>query len=304
MSFISFHENYYRRKLEIFENKILSRNNVYEVQQLLKILDDLTDEGYTNLNNYIEKEFLCLTRLRRLLEKSSVSPMPVEHAKIPQISYCTREYELKELIKLVINAKKINSVSNNPFLAEIYCYSKWIGYGKDTAYIFLWLINRRFLENIADIKCIDDDTRLPIYDALESGNIEFKDLFAFCKNKILAIINQNLRLKKMLFELLSGINEQRIMLVESGYMATIPIMLEALDDRIEFKLYMTAPFLYKTYPNNIFCRKYENVRKFETIYSHDLLIKYSSYCGGKFYVNMAESDEVISKSLEEMKFFV
>ena len=54
MGFISFKEKYYRRKLEDYENRILSDADIYEAKQILKILDDLTDEGYTNLNDTME----------------------------------------------------------------------------------------------------------------------------------------------------------------------------------------------------------------------------------------------------------
>ena len=41
------------------------------------------------------------------------------------------------LDKLIIDAKKINNVSSDCFLKEIYSYSEWIGYEENTAYIFL-----------------------------------------------------------------------------------------------------------------------------------------------------------------------
>ena len=43
MGFISFNENYYRHRLEVLENKELDDDDIYEAQQLLKVLDDLTD---------------------------------------------------------------------------------------------------------------------------------------------------------------------------------------------------------------------------------------------------------------------
>lgn len=52
MSFFSFNENFYRRKLEYYENRSLSNADIYEAKQLLKVLDDLTDEGYTNLGKF------------------------------------------------------------------------------------------------------------------------------------------------------------------------------------------------------------------------------------------------------------
>ena len=59
MGFISFNENYYRRKLEDYENRLLSDADIYEAKQLLKVLDDLADEGYTNLNDQMEAHFSC-----------------------------------------------------------------------------------------------------------------------------------------------------------------------------------------------------------------------------------------------------
>ena len=56
MGFISYNENYYRRKLEEYENKILSDAEILEAKQLLKVLDDLTNEGYTNLNDTLEAD--------------------------------------------------------------------------------------------------------------------------------------------------------------------------------------------------------------------------------------------------------
>lgn len=47
--------------------------------------------------------------------------------------------------------------------------------------------------------------------------------------------------------------------------------------RVDLRLFTTAPFLYETYQEKIFCRKYEELRNFETVYSQDLLLRYSSY---------------------------
>ena len=43
MGFISFNEDYYRRKLEGYENGILTDADIYEAKQLMKVLDDLAD---------------------------------------------------------------------------------------------------------------------------------------------------------------------------------------------------------------------------------------------------------------------
>ena len=73
-------------------------------------------------------------------------------------------------------------------------------------------------------------------------------------------------------------------------------LLKALDDRVEFRLFTTVLFLYETYQGRVFCRKYEDIRRFETLYSQDLFMQYSSYRNGKFYVNVSAEESVKKKN--------
>ena len=326
MGFISFNENYYRRKLEDYENRLLSDADIYEAKQLLKVLDDLADEGYTNLNDQMEAHFSCLTRLRSVLQQYGASPFPIDHERLSGTTYSNIEYELEELLsKLMIEADKQAETPGNPFLSEVYRYSEWIGHKEDTAYVFLmrdallpytffccrnrdsihpWLISRRFLEDITETENADDEIRLPLYEALESGHTEFNDFTGYCKEKIIPVLDEYPKLKTDLLALLGSIDQKKIIVIESGYMGTIPMMLKALDDRVDFRLFTTAPFLYETYKDKIFCRKYEDIRKFETVYSQDLLLQYSSCHDGKFYVNLSSNESVKEKSFAEIKEFM
>ena len=69
-------------------------------------------------------------------------------------------------------------------------------------------------------------------------------------------------------------------------------------------LKVLADTLYETYKDKIFCRKYEDIRKFETVYSQDLLLQYSSCHDGKFYVNLSSDESVKEKSFAEIKEFM
>jgi len=109
MGFISFNENYYRRKLKEYENKILSDADICEAKQLLKVLDDLTDEGYTNLNDTMEADFSCLTRLRYVLHRCGVAPFPIDHERLSDTVYGKNEYELEALLgNLIEDAGTVN----------------------------------------------------------------------------------------------------------------------------------------------------------------------------------------------------
>lgn len=326
MGFLSFNERYYERKLKEFENRDLSEDDIYEVKQLLKVLDDLADEGYTNLNNHMEADFSCLTRLRGILLNYGEKPFPVDHDRVPDTTYGREEYGLEGILNKFSKASfEYCGTSDDPLLVEMRKYSEWIEYGEDTAYIFLlrdallpymffnsrkrsniypWLISRRFLEDITKTENMDDDIRLPLYEALEEGYTAFDDFSGYCKKRIASVLDERAELKAVLLELLGSIKHDKIMVIESGYMGTVPMMLKALDDRVDFRLYTTAPFLYETYKEKIFCRKYEDLRKFETVYSQDHLLRYSSYCNGKFYVNESLDNTVLDKALAEINAFI
>ena len=326
MGFISFNEKYYQEKLEDYENKSLSDSEIYEVKQLLKILDDLVDEGYTNLNERMEIDFSCITRLRNILHKSNAEPFVIDHKRLSNTTYSKEEYELQDVLENLIDEVKYhNNVSTNPFLEEIYRYCNWINREEDTAYVFLirdallpytffsarkkdniypWLISRRFLKDITKTEDVDDDIRLPLYDALECGYIDFDDYFSFFKKRILKVLDEHQELKKVLLDILGSIKQKKIMVIESGYMGTMPMLLKSLDNRVDFRMFTTAPFLYDTYKDKILCQKYEDVRRFETLYSQDLLLEYSSYHNGKFYVKVSTDKFVCDKSLSEIKKYV
>ncbi len=321
MGFISFNEKYYLQKLSEFEEKNLNGSELQEVKQLLKILDDLSDEGYTALNNCLENKFHCITRLRSILEKHGETPFPVISPRISQVIYGENEFEATAFCHELINAKCNNVSSSNDFLQEIIAYSKWIEYKNDTAYIFLlrdtllpyiyfvskgrknlhpWIIGRTFLNDIAMAENIDDEIRLPIYEALENGITHFPAFKEFCKEHIRKTLTKYPDLERTLKGLLQEIHENKIEVIESGYCGTIPMLLSALDERVDFKFYTTAPFLYETYSDKIFCRKYENIRLFETLISQNTLFKYSSFRDGKFYIKRTDDAIINQKALEEI----
>ena len=313
------------KAIQRLEYKPLSSADIYEAKQLLKMLDDLMDEGYTELNEYLESQYSCLSRLRRVIKNAGDEPFKINRSRLPETTYSSTEYEL---VSVVENMQKEmtfqENCSNNAFLAGILNYCGWIGYEEETAYIFLfrdsllpylyyrsrgrkhlyaWIISRSFLRDVSGVEDIDDDIRLPVYEALEYGHIFFDDYHSYCKEQMLAVLERHGKLKGLLSRLLSSVKEKKIVVVESGYCGTMPMMLSALDDRVTFKLYTTAPYLYETYKNHIYCKKYENIRKFETLYSQNLLLQYSSFRENQFYVTVAESQAVWKQALMEMKYF-
>lgn len=326
MGFISFNEKYYQQKLETLENSSLSGTDIYEAKQLLKVLDDLSDEGYTILNMQMEADFSCISRLRKLIRNAGDIPFAIGQTGLPETAYGAEEQELTVMAnRMMTDAGTQDRLSDHSFLQDVLEYCKWIGYEKDVAYVFLfrdaflpyvyfksrkrqnvhaWLISRRFLTDMTHTADVDDNIRLPIYEALESGYAAFPEFSRFCKDRILPVLDEHIELKRVLTNLLSSIREKHIVVIESGYCGTIPMMLKSMDDRVTFRLFTTAPFLYETYRDHIFCRRYEDIRKFETLYSQDLYMQYASYRDSHFYVRVSENPEVQRQSLAEIKRFL
>ena len=175
--------------------------------------------------------------------------------------------------------------------------------GRNRDNIYPWLISRRFLEDITKTANADDDIRLPLYEALENGHTDLDSYAAYCKDRILPVLDSCPKLKTILADLLGSVKQNKIVVIESGYMGTVPIMLKTLDGRVDFRMFTTAPFLYETYRDKIFCRKYEDVRRFEKVYSQDLLLQYSSFHDGKFYVKVSADGIVRDRSLAEIRKF-
>lgn len=321
MGFLSFHEKYYAQALDQLEGRRLDESGIYEAKQLLKLLDDLLDEGYTALADALENKYHAVSRLKELLARQGERPFPVQKRLDADMAY-GQETKLETVCEeLTERAAGIASPSGDPFLRELRCYCEWIGWRPGTAYVFLlrdtflpylyyrvkdreglypWVINRRFLWQLAG-QGADDALRLPVYEALESGVTDHGAFTDFCKSRIRAVLKGKPALEKALHGLLDGLKEEKVLVVESGYCGTIPLTLAALDARMEMRMYTTAPYLYETYREQIFCRRYERLRSFETLHAQESLMQYARFRdGGGFYVRPAAEEAVWERAAGEL----
>lgn len=320
MGFLSFNEKYYKDALERLSGRTLNKSEIYEVKQLKKLLDDLLDEGYTLLSRTLEEKYGAVSGLNKILSAHGEAPFPIRKA-IESVEYGDSELDVEEVCALIKDrAQKSAAITDDPFLVDLAKYCDWIPRRQDTAYVFLlrdallpylcfdrsgktdlypWMINRDFLRKVAG-NGLDDLLRLAIYEALEYGVSDYSEFAEFCKPRIRKVLSKHTELKEVLIGLLDGIDKEKILVIESGYCGTIPLALSALDDRVDFRLYTTAPYLYKIYREKIFCERYEDIRSFETLYAHEALMKFSSFKNGRFYVRIATDDEVWERAASEV----
>lgn len=326
MSFISFSLNYYKGEIQQLEASAVSQETIYHAKQLLKMLDDLLDEGYTELNETLEKDCQGVSRLRDYLQKNGACPFPACRKTITEadVRYEHEDIELtKGINKLIICSKESPKESENSFLAELKNFCEWIGYEEATAYIFLlrdtllpyiyylhkdrasiypWLIGRKTLTMLTGKEFVDDELRACIIKALEIDKCDnFNDFCKVVLPDMRTVVSRYPDIEEHLIDLLNTIKEKNIVVIESGCSGTFPMLLKCLDKRVDIRMYTTYPYLKKVYGDKIYSDKYEENRLFETLYSQDLLFQFSALRDNHFYVKKTDNREISENSYAEIR---
>lgn len=326
MGFLSFSLEYYSNELQKLESAAANRETIYHAKQLLKMLDDLLDEGYTALNEVLEEQHQGVSRLKNYLRENGATPFPIyqKAAKETDQIYGGEECELNRAIHdLVLCGQDSRAESADPFLAELIRFCEWIGYEKDTAYIFLlrdtllpylfyrqqgratiypWLLGRKAMAALTGKPFADDEIRAAIIRALETGKSgNFDDFCHSVLSDLRSVLRQFPEAEACLTAMLRAIPEKRILVVESGCSGTFPMLLKCLDARVDVRMYTTYPYLLRAYGARIYSSRYEDNRLFETLYSQDLYFQFSSLRSHRFYVKTCSDRDVRAKAHAEVK---
>lgn len=326
MSFLSFNVEYYLKKVERYETAPLSKSDIYEAKQLLKLTNDLADEGYFELFNALQRAGALVDRLKAVIVSAGERPFYAPIGAKGVDIFRAEQIELSEYSDgLVLRAQAFDPPINDRFLPEIQSFCRSIEYDKNSSYVFLlrdcllpyiyfkryradniypYLIGRSFTDMLYKNAGVDDRVRAVVFDALEAGKTDFKSFLDYCKAHIKKILSAYPDIATAVKRLLSHIQSRKIVVIETGVFGTFPLLLSALDDRIEFKMYTTAPYLFDTYKNNIFTTAYENIRMFETLDCSEHLFKLTGFKDDKFYVSETADNDIIERSLCEINYFL
>lgn len=76
MGFLSYHLRFYRSELQQLENSPITQERLTRARRLLQILADLTDEGYPELAEQLERTISGPSRLRDYLRRAHAAPFP------------------------------------------------------------------------------------------------------------------------------------------------------------------------------------------------------------------------------------
>ena len=325
MGFLSYCHSYYRDELEQLKKTNPTHDSLYHARQLLRMLDDLRDEGYTELNDAVEKSFRGVSRLRNYLEQNGAEPFPPSpgHLSTGDISYSAQDVELTDAVAEVMrSAAAIHETVSVPFADKLCRFCDWIGYEEKTAYIFLlrdtllpfayysargrnhiypWLLGRKSFAELTENQHADDEIRASIYRALEDGCADCKSFFEFVLPDIRKTIAAYPQAENVLRTMLGNIDAARIIVVESGCAGTFPLLLASLDPRVDMRMYTTYPYLTDIYGTRIFTTHYEENRMFETMASQEFYFRFSGITDGRFYVRKCMNIAIEKQALAEIK---
>lgn len=325
MGFLSYCRSYYQNELEQLEKTGPTRNNLYHARQLLRMLDDLRDEGYTELNEAVEKSFCGVSRLRNYLEQNGAEPFPPSsgHLSTGDISYSAQDVELTDAVaEAMRSAAAIHETISVPFADKLCRFCNWIGYEEKTAYIFLlrdtllpfvyysargrkliypWLLGRKSFAALTGRPDADNEIRASIYKALEAGCADSRTFFHFVLSDIRQTLDRYPQAKDALSSMLADIPAEKVIVVESGCAGTFPLLLMSLDDRVDMRMYTTYPYLADIYKTRIFTSRYEENRVFETLVSQEMYFRFSRIRNGLFYVEQCTSTAIENQALAEIK---
>ena len=325
MGFLSYNLNFYRNELQKLEDGSAAPEQRYRAWQLLRILEDLTDEGYTELSERLEDAFFGISRLRKYLQRFPAArfSLPSKPADGRILSYTDQSAELCGAISQAMQkAAAMPEADSGAFADKLCRFCRWIGYDEHTAYIFLlrdtllpfvfysarnreriypWLLSRSFFGALAGRQNADDEIRASIYKALEAGCADSQSFFRAVLPDIRRTILRFPQAKEVLSSMLAGIATQKIIVVESGCAGTFPLLLMSLDDRVDWRMYTTYPYLIDIYKERVFTPQYEENRMFETMAAQEQYFRFTGMRGGRFYVQRCIDAGIEEQSLQEIK---
>ena len=325
MGFLSYSLRFYRDALQTLEHTPATPDKLDHARQLLRMLDDLTDEGYPELNEQLEAAGCDASRLRDYLRKHRTAPFPTPGIRPDSacLPYAPQETELCSALRCAMQeAAALPDAGSAPFTDRLRQFCRWIGYDDRTAYLFLlrdtllpfvyyaaqgrerihpWLLSRSSFASLTGQRNADDAFRASIYKALESGCTSFPEFSRLVLPDMRQTLAHYPQAARTLRTMLERIDAERILVVESGCAGTFPLLLMSLDPRVELRMYTTYPYLTGIYGPRVFTSRYEENRRFETMASQALFLRFSGFRNGGFSVQTCTDPAVRRQALEEIR---
>lgn len=323
MGFLSYNLRFYRGALQELENSPATQERLCQARRLLRILDDLTAEGYTELSGALEQTFDGVSRLRAYLHRNHAEPFAApDGCPDGGLSYAAQDTELRCAIARAVCAAAGTEAACVPLAERLRRFCEWVGYDDGTAYIFLlrdtllpfvyhsarsgerarpWLLSRSALAALTGAQNADDTLRAAVYRVLEAGCTDFTAFRRAVLPEMRRTVESCPAAVETLRAMLAQIDAERILVVESGCAGTFPLLLMSLDSRADLRMYTTYPYLTGIYAGRVYTARYEENRLLEAMAAHACYLRFSGWRDGRFYVRTCMDAAVEAQALAEIR---
>lgn len=328
---------FYSKQIEKFEHKKkLSSDDLIMCQQMLQVIDN--NKNYFPKQHQAMLKIDAYNKLSNILKQHGIKRLgkfkePIhEQPKFDDKEICLDAF-LTDLISKINNSKKCGK--KPAFLQNLIDYTKWgVKNDKKTSYVFLLrdmllsylystiklgnsnayplLFGRKMLnyfylntsKDNFDFDFSDSDEIYmqfleTIFDSASKTN-SFDSFFSEIKPKFMKIIKANKEFYVFIKNWLKTIKTEKIIVIESGRYATIPLILKCVDDRVDFKLFSTSPEFYGIYKNKVFVKNLDKMIEIEKSLSQNELFVFSSIKDGKIMIKQNANDKVKQESIKEI----
>lgn len=338
-----FELSFYKKQITKFESqKRLNKDDLIKCQQMLQIIDN--NKNYYPKQHKAMLEIDAYARLNNLLKKYKMKPLGLFNEPMHEKPiFESKEVLLSDWLKNIKNNIKITKKSKNNqiFLQDLKEYGKWVlkNNDKNTAYVFLlrdmllpylyaqnalrkenifpFLFGRKlikfFYNDISndnfDFDFSDDEELYMqfleiIFDGASKYNDNFEKFFKYIKPKFLKIIKAKQTFYSFVKNWLKQIKTEKIVVVESGRYATIPLILMCVDKRVDFKLFSTSPEFYDLYKGKIFVKNLDKMIDIEKSISQNEMFVFSSVKNGEIMIKTNSDKKVLKKCFDEISAMV
>ncbi|MCL2425815.1 MAG: hypothetical protein FWD05_05715 [Oscillospiraceae bacterium] len=337
MDFITYNLNWYKERLDFYssvqKNRNVTKDIVHEAKILHKFLEDIRDEGYLSTYGLFQNQLQATQTLTDFIELNHETPFRLDKVA-PVYKELVYKQSEKPLLQYIDSMSQIAKQATTPassidgtIYEEILDFCKWVhnSIPKNTTVIFLlrdtllpylafrqWnddcskialpmLIGRKFLSQFGDGETLYNGISDALYTVLHDTK-EIPSRFQESSvEHIKDFLLNNNSLRTELEKILSEIKTPNISIVETGAHGTMPLLLKACDRRINhIMLYTTLPWLYNSWGQYYYTKKYENLRLFETLSCQDKLLSFSQLKDGVFYIREIDDDKIIMDSRAEL----
>ncbi|MCH4228640.1 MAG: hypothetical protein LKF75_02930 [Bacilli bacterium] len=300
MDYVTYNANYIKGQLSLLERKEnLTSRDILSIKTLMEIIEENELDEFTALKEKVSL-YDGVKRLQALLDKAGEKPIKVASVPSSHHVYGGKKIKLDDYLDSLSSLEGKDSEKSNPLFTDLISFSTEVmnRSKEDTSVVFLlrdallpYLAIRKWkgnedvyplplgrkllrLYSKSDDDSVYDQLHNMIFDELVSHPSDSGAFYSSLLPKIKELLVAEVPgLYGYLSNYLGSIKTKKILVVESGYIGTMPLALKAIDGRVDFLLFTTVPYLYDVYQGKYFSEEFYKLREFETLHCTDALFQ-------------------------------